>query len=115
MRIIVNEVNYKACNFNKKEALAQVFTCVYCETFKNTFSYRTPLFIACYIVELENCSNFYLLSAGFLEKTVVNRTRLLASPLRSPDASYLPLERKSVQLMNISFLPQLFCFACSNI
>ena len=43
MRIIVNEVNYEACNFNKKEALAQVFTCVYFETFKNTFSYRTPL------------------------------------------------------------------------
>ena len=115
MRIIVNEVNYKACNYNKKEALVQVFTCVYCETFKNTFSYRTPLFIAWYIVELENCRTFYLLSAGFLEKTVVNRTRLLVSPLRSPDASYLPLERKSVQLMNISFLPQLFCFACSNI
>ena len=46
MRIIVNEVNYKAYNFNKKEALAQVFTCVYCETFKNTFSYRTPLVVS---------------------------------------------------------------------
>ena len=43
MRIIVNKVNYKAYNFNKKEALVQVFTYVYCETFKNTFSYRAPL------------------------------------------------------------------------
>ena len=32
MRIIVNEVNYKACNYNKKEALVQVFTCVYFHT-----------------------------------------------------------------------------------
>ena len=29
-------------NFIKKEALAQVFFCEFCEIFKNTFSYRTP-------------------------------------------------------------------------
>ena len=27
----------------KKESLAQVFSCEFCETFKNTFFYRTPL------------------------------------------------------------------------
>ena len=32
----------KACNFIKKETLAQVFSCEFCETSKNTFSYRTP-------------------------------------------------------------------------
>ena len=29
-------------NFIKKEALAQVFSCKFCEISKNTFSYRTP-------------------------------------------------------------------------
>ena len=27
----------KACNFIKKETLAQVFSCEFCEIFKNTF------------------------------------------------------------------------------
>ena len=31
-----------ACNFIKKEALAQVFSCEFCKISKNTFSYRTP-------------------------------------------------------------------------
>ena len=31
-----------ACNFIKKETLAQVFSCEFCEIFKSTFSYRTP-------------------------------------------------------------------------
>ena len=29
-----------ACNFIKKETLAQVFSCKFCEISKNTFSYR---------------------------------------------------------------------------
>ena len=32
----------EACNFIKKETLAQVFSCEFCKIF-NTFSYRTPL------------------------------------------------------------------------
>ena len=36
----------KACNFIKKETLAQVFSCEFCEISKNTFSYRTPLLAA---------------------------------------------------------------------
>ena len=39
------------------------------------------------------------------------RTQLLALPLQSSDASYLLLEHKSVQLMNISLLQHLFCYA----
>ena len=31
-----------ACNFIKKETLTQVFSCEFCETFKNTFCYRAP-------------------------------------------------------------------------
>ena len=32
----------QACNFIKKETLAQVFSCEFCEISKDTFSYRTP-------------------------------------------------------------------------
>ena len=32
----------QACNFTKKETLEQVFSCEFCEIFKNTFFYRTP-------------------------------------------------------------------------
>ena len=32
----------EACNLIKKETLAQVFSCKFCEISKNTFSYRTP-------------------------------------------------------------------------
>ena len=32
----------EACNFIKKEGLAQVFSCKFCEISKNTFFYRTP-------------------------------------------------------------------------
>ena len=33
---------WKACNFIKKESLAQVFSCEFCEISKNIFFYRTP-------------------------------------------------------------------------
>ena len=33
----------QACNFIKKETLAQVFSCEFCKIFKSTISYRTPL------------------------------------------------------------------------
>ena len=36
----------KACNFIQKETQAQVFYCEFCEKFKNTFLYRTPLVAA---------------------------------------------------------------------
>ena len=36
----------EACNFIKKETLAQVFSCEFCEIYKNTFYYRTPLVAA---------------------------------------------------------------------
>ena len=35
-----------ACNFIKKETLAQVFSCEFCEISKNNFFYRTPLLAA---------------------------------------------------------------------
>ena len=36
----------EACNFIKKETLAQVLSCEFCEIYKNTFYYRTPLVAA---------------------------------------------------------------------
>ena len=36
------KLQVEACNFIKKETLTQVFSCEFCEIFKNTFSYRTP-------------------------------------------------------------------------
>ena len=36
----------EVCNSIKKEALAQVFSCEFCEIPKNTFFYRTPLVVA---------------------------------------------------------------------
>ena len=36
----------QAINFIKKETLAQVFSCEFCEISKNTFSYRAPLVAA---------------------------------------------------------------------
>ena len=36
----------RACNFVKKETLAQVFSCEICEISKNTLLYKTPLVAA---------------------------------------------------------------------
>ena len=37
----------EACNFIKKETLAQVFFCEFCKISKKTFSYRTPPVAGC--------------------------------------------------------------------
>ena len=37
----------KACNFIKKETPAQVFSCEFCEIFKNTYFYKTSPVAAC--------------------------------------------------------------------
>ena len=36
----------KTCNFIKKDTLAQVFFCEFCEMIKNTFFHKTPLVVA---------------------------------------------------------------------
>ena len=40
--LFFNKVAGATCNFIKKEALSQVFSCEFCEIFKNSFFYRTP-------------------------------------------------------------------------
>ena len=39
-------IKFQASNFLKKETLAQVLSCEYCEISKNTFCYRTPPAVA---------------------------------------------------------------------
>ena len=36
----------ESCNLIKKETLPQVFSCEFCEIFKNTFYHRKPLIVA---------------------------------------------------------------------
>ena len=36
----------QACNFIKKETVTQMFSRIFCEIFKNTYFYRTPLVAA---------------------------------------------------------------------
>ena len=43
----------QVCNFIKKEALAQVFSCEFCEISYNTFLHRTPLVAASVNMEIE--------------------------------------------------------------
>ena len=41
----------QTCNFIKKETLAQVFSCAFCEISKNTFFYRITLVAASVVVQ----------------------------------------------------------------
>ena len=52
----VADLRSEACNFIKKETVAQMFSCAFCEIFKNTFSYRTPLgdCFLCVMIHYEN-------------------------------------------------------------
>ena len=45
----------KTCNFIKKETLAEVFFCEFCEMIKNTFFHRTPLVAASLNFSLPHC------------------------------------------------------------
>ena len=44
--LFFNKVAGLVCNFIKKETLAQVFSCEFCEISKNTILNRTPLMAA---------------------------------------------------------------------
>ena len=48
----------RACNFIKKEALAEVFSCEFYEISKNTFSYRTPAMAASEAWEMGSSKKF---------------------------------------------------------
>ena len=52
-----------ACNFIKKETLAQVFFCEFCEISKNTLSYRTPL-VAASVLRILMAQNTKIVKGG---------------------------------------------------
>ena len=43
-------LRHKACNFIKKETLAQLFSCEFCQISKNTIFYRTPPVVAFFTI-----------------------------------------------------------------
>ena len=55
-----------ACNFIKKETLAQVFSCEFCEISKNTFLHRTPLVAASFIVFVKSSNQRDMCPASLL-------------------------------------------------
>ena len=84
-RCSVNEL-LKACNFVKKETLAQVFSCEFCEISKNTFFHETPLVGASighaawlfYYVS-RACSKWTIMLMGDLLKVNNKKTSWLSS------------------------------------
>ena len=59
-----------ACKFIKKETLAQVFPCEFCEISKNTFFYRTPPVADSVLSIIKNKKKLYILNfAAGLAKT----------------------------------------------
>ena len=63
----------QACDFIKKETLAQLFACEFCETSKNTFLHRTPLVAASLIskfvsLKLEVLGWWFFSTKTFLRK-----------------------------------------------
>ena len=62
-RLFFNKVAGLACNFIKKESLAQVFSYEFCEISKNAFLQRTPLVAASVLcIDQWGVKNFFELS-----------------------------------------------------
>ena len=60
-----NKLISEACNFIKKETLAQVLSCEFCEISKNTFFDRTPLVAASHIPFLAPLSTDYSIKYNY--------------------------------------------------
>ena len=54
----ISQNSQEACNFIKKEALAQTFSCEFCEISKNTFFQRIPL-VAASVCYCEGLKKFF--------------------------------------------------------
>ena len=89
-----------ACNFIKKETLAQVFSSEFCEISKNTFFYKTPLvaafllqkqFLEC--VPQKNCSNIF---EKFLENHLQRHVSFVKLQVPDPE---IPKRRHDVVLV----------------
>ena len=72
--LFFNKVAGLACNFIKKESLAQVFSCEFCEISENTFFHRRPLAAASEISDIDFHSkkklNFFCISLVILAMMV---------------------------------------------
>ena len=60
-------IKLQACNFIKKESLAKVFSCEFCEISKNTFLYRTSVavFVSLALIGVK-IPNGFVNAIGFL-------------------------------------------------
>ena len=78
---LLNKVAAQACNFTKKETLAQVFCCEFCEISKSAFFYRTPLVAASgftiYLISNDSLLCFEFMESWWLKVRQVNWTEHL--------------------------------------
>ena len=97
----------KACNFIKKETLAQVFSFEFCEILKNTFSYRTLPVTAMYQIQARHHVNFFF----FLREGYVNLGPLILDNIRALVKALQNKIAESWQLNNVtSHLLRLYSF-----
>ena len=84
----------EACNFIKKENLAQAFSCEFWAISKNTFSYRTPLVdvsVYRFQISLEGCN--------FVKKTLQRSCfpeTFLRTPILKNISEWLPLKIRAL-------------------
>ena len=65
-------IKFQACNFIKKETLAQAFSCEFCEIFKGTFFYRTPpVATSVFYSQYYKILNTFLSSGSFKDLAVL--------------------------------------------
>ena len=78
-------VKKEACNFIKKETLAQVIFCEFCKISKNTFSYRTPLVAASVKKQWNNVIYFFIWCSGFRRECGIYNVLYIISLLQNSD------------------------------
>ena len=93
--IFFNKVIKKFLKFIKKETLAQVFSCEFCEIFKNTFLQNTsgPLLLARYSGNLWS----FILVCGWMQKSL--KTKFLLEHKKKNQKPALPVIELEMVLM----------------
>ena len=66
----------EACNFIEKETLAQVFSCEFCEIYKNTISYRTSPVVASDVLSGLNAGSTQHISQFVKSYDPIHRARI---------------------------------------
>ena len=70
----------QACNFIKKETLAQTISCEFCEIFKNTYCYWTPLVATSIIAKRKQNHNKFLAYSHTLSHAMIDTKESIFSP-----------------------------------